>query len=570
MMNSALNFTVIAVVVSAIAGSATAQPISTADQALIDDAIQTQAARDNLPDLEPQQTDGPAGDGIVAPDVDLLTVGAGGPCFDLSEILITGWENAGPRPKAADRLIGTCATATDIGAALNTINIEYQDIGLITTRAYLPEQDVSDGDLEIAVIAGVIEDFVYGDGSAADARLTTAFPVGPGALLDLRELEQGYDNLNGPASASAEANFIPGTKPGDSLVAVAVQDGRPWSLSSTLSNQGQEATGEFKGGLTFGYDNLANRNDEFSVTLSTTLFDSRNSRFSESLAFDWGVPVGDWAHSFSLSGSQYRLPVVGINQSYTVEGDSVSFGYSTEVLLSRDQTSKFYATGGVEITQSRSFIEGVELTTQRRNLTIGHLGLRGEQTMENGEFKWNTGLRFGLGALGSNIGVSSIVDPDFIVWSARLDYARPVAETGITWRARLEGQASPDVLPSSEQLSIGSWSTVRGFHEDSMYGDDGFYLRNTLEWPSQSWELGTYKFNAGLDFGYINPSRLREWNQRVLIGVSVGADFDFGADTTLSVGVAHALSRPDENAPNTTSAFEDSRTVMRFELRKEF
>jgi hemolysin activation/secretion protein len=224
----------------------------------------------------------------------------------------------------------------------------------------------------------------------------------------------------------------------------------------------------------------------------------------------------------------------------------------------------------LDITRSRSFIEGVELTTQARSLAIGNLGLRGEQTLENGEFKWRTGLRFGLDAFGSNIAQSSIVEPNFVVWSARLDYAQQIADTGVTWRTRLEGQISPDVLPSSEQMSIGSWSTVRGFHEDSMYGDDGLYLRNSIEWPKQEWDGGAYSFNAGLDFGYINPSELREWNQRALIGVSVGADFDFGNNTTLSVGVAHALSRPDENAPNTTSAFEDSRTVMRFELRKEF
>lgn len=567
-MNSSRLFTQV-MVFSALAGTISAQTIPPADQAQIEDAIRTEEARSTLPQLDTPTNDQSA-DGISAPEVDLLSAGAGGPCFELSAILITGWEETGARPTAADHLIGRCSTASDIGEALNAVNLAYQDAGLITTRAYLPQQDVSDGDLEITVIAGTIEGFVYGDGGAADARLTTAFPTGPGDLLDLRQLEQGYDNLNGPSSASAEANFIPGTEPGDSVVAVAVEDGRPWSLDATLSNQGQESTGQIKGGLTFGYDNLANLNDELSISLGTTLFESRQERFSDSLSIMWDVPLGNWAHSVSISGSQYRLPVIGINEQYEVEGNSLSFAYGAEFLLRRDQASKIFATGGLDLTRSRSYIEGIELVSQRRNMSVGHLGVRGEHTLERGEIKWQTDLRFGLDAFGASISDASIVERDFVVWSARVDYDRPIGETGVTWSTRFEGQISPDILPSSEQLSIGSWSTVRGFHEDSMYGDDGFYLRNTFEWPEQTWDGGKTTFNAGFDLGYINPSELRDWSQRTLVGVSVGADIEFDVGSTLSIGLAHALSRPDENAPNSTSAFEDNETVARIEWRAEF
>jgi len=553
-----------------LAGTLSAQSIPPADQGLIDDAIRTEEIRTSRAPSQPTSGEDQSGAGISAPEPDLLSAGAGGPCFELSEVLITGWEKIGSRPNGADHLIGRCSTAADIGEALNAVNLAYQDAGLITTRAYLPQQDVSDGDLEITVIAGVIEGFVYGDGSAADGRLNSAFPTGPGDLLDLRRLEQGYDNLNGPASASAEANFIPGTEPGDSVVAVAVEDGRPWSLDATLSNQGQESTGQIKGGLTFGYDNLANLNDELSISLSTTPFENRDERFSDSLSLIWGVPVGNWSHSFTMSGSQYRIPVIGINEQYEVEGNSLSFGYGAEVLLRRDQASKVYATGGLDLTRSRSFIEGIELVSQRRNMSVGNLGLRGEHTLERGEVKWETGVRFGLDAFGANIPDASIVERDFVVWSARVDYDRPLGESGVTWSTRFESQISPDILPTSKQLSIGSWSTVRGFHEDSMYGDDGFYIRNTFEGPAQTWDGGKTTFNAGFDLGYINPSALRDWSQRTLVGVSVGADIEFDVGSTLSIGLAHAISRPDENAPNSTSAFEDVETVARIEWRAKF
>ena len=183
---------------------------------------------------------------------------------------------------------------------------------------------------------------------------------------------------------------------------------------------------------------------------------------------------------------------------------------------------------------------------------------------------WDVGAKFGLNAFGSYVLNKSVVDPTFRLLKARLTYERPLGGNGAVYKGTLVAQQSDDILPGTEQMSIGSWSSVRGFHDDSMYGDSGIYLRNTVEWDAYKGAEIEVRMNAGLDVGYVKPSALRSWSQNHLVGISLGADIKIQKQTTLTLQVAHALSRPDENPPNAQPAFEAKRTVGYIGFRMEF
>lgn len=259
--------------------------------------------------------------------------------------------------------------------------------------------------------------------------------------------------------------------------------------------------------------------------------------------------------------SQYYYLQQGINQSFPVSGNTWFATAFAERLLWRDQKSKIYAFGDVKRTRTRTFIDGFEIRTQRRDLTIGSLGLRGDHSFETGQVNWNLSTRFGLDALGSRVLRQSIVDSDFKLLKARVNVIRRLSASGITFRGSLVGQITDNILPSTEQFSIGSWATVRGFHDDSTYGDSGFYVRNTFEWQAYRDDDLTIGVNLGFDYGYVQPSALRRWSRRDIAGVSFGTDVTFKNRATLRVQVARALMRPDRNPPNAQPAFEADRTV---------
>lgn len=494
----------------------------------------------------------------------------GGPCFEIRSIDLEGFEAFKREPEGYRDLIGTCATAADIAQTLNLINTFYQALGFITTRAYVPEQDIADGSLAIIIVPGRIEGYVYGTGQPADARLNTAFPTARGDLLNLRDLEQGLENINAPRSASGQFQLVPGETPGGSFIQVDVQDRRPWYLDFQFDNSGFESTGRIKGTSTFGLDNGLNLNDQLRIGITTTPFEERGERYSDSVSVNWGLPVGNWLFNADFGASDYRFVTQGINQFFVTEGRSQYLILLTERLLMRNQTSKVYAYGDLKLNRTKTSINDIEITSQRQRLTIASLGLRGESTIGQGRLFWNIGVKAGLDALGADIPERSVIDQKFRLVKLRADYSVPIGKSGLTYRGTLSGQYSDDILPGIEQFGIGGWSTVRGFHDNSLYGDTGIYLRNTVEWGAYRAPRFEMRMNAGLDFGYVKPSALRRWSQDHLAGVSLGADIIMNNQVTLQMQVAHALSRPEETSSNTNLAFASDKTVGYISLKLRF
>jgi hemolysin activation/secretion protein len=103
----------------------------------------------------------------------------------------------------------------DVERLLSDILKYYFAKGFGTTRAYLPDQDLSSGILRVTVIEGRIEGFVQHEAGKPDqVPSRNIFPASPGDILNLRDLERGVDNLNRIASNSAILDLIPGSKPG--------------------------------------------------------------------------------------------------------------------------------------------------------------------------------------------------------------------------------------------------------------------------------------------------------------------------------------------------------------------
>lgn len=487
---------------------------------------------------------------LLSPD--RLGPAPGGPCFAIRTVTITGFEPFGEAPEGAKELEGHCATAEDIAAAVNRINAWYQAAGYVTTRAYLPEQDVADGALEIAVVAGRIDGFVYKDGRQSDRRIAGAFPTGRGDLLNLRDVEQGLDNLNAPRSTKAKFRLLPSGAVGGSLVEIDASDGRPLYASLSTANTGFETTGVVQSTATIGLDNMFGVNDQLSLGLSTTPFDARGTRYSDAISLSALVPYGDWSFGVDAGMSRYFFILDGINQSYPVSGRAGHVTVSVEKLLTRDDDDKLFAHGDLKLTRSRSYISDYEIESQRRNLTIATLGLRGERLLEAGRIDWDLGARFGLDAFNSYVLDKSVVDPTFTALYASLALRQSIGDTGLTYQGRASGLWSDDVLPSTEQITIGGWSNVRGFHDDNLYGDTGIWLANTLEWLAYDEGGVSARLQAGLDFGVLKPSLLREWDQNHLVGLSIGADITAGEHVAVSMRLAYALDRPmDFNAPRT-------------------
>ncbi len=120
-------------------------------------------------------------------------------CFPIQTIELQGADHL-PAPER-ERLLkpytGQCLGVSQLNALLKDLTDFYIDKGLMTSRAYLPQQDMSKGHLQVLVVEGKLEGLKGADNSKlTDRELAMAFPGKSGEILNLREIEQAVDQLN--------------------------------------------------------------------------------------------------------------------------------------------------------------------------------------------------------------------------------------------------------------------------------------------------------------------------------------------------------------------------------------
>ncbi|MCG2968621.1 ShlB/FhaC/HecB family hemolysin secretion/activation protein, partial [Escherichia coli] len=95
----------------------------------------------------------------------------------------------------------------------------------------------------------------------------------------------------------------------------------------------------------------------------------------------------------------------------------------------------------------------------------------------------------------------------FRKWSVSASFQRPVTDR-VWWLTSAYAQWSPDRLHGVEQLSLGGESSVRGFKEQYISGNNGGYLRNELSWSLFSLPyVGTVRAVTALDGGWLHSDR---------------------------------------------------------------
>ncbi|SPU92851.1 outer membrane hemolysin activator protein [Burkholderia multivorans] len=142
--------------------------------------------------------------------------------------------------------------------------------GYVTTRVLLPEQDLSTGTLKFSLIPGVVRHVRFADDKLRGT-WKTAFPTRDGDLLNLRDLEQGLEQMKRVSSQDVSMQIIPADVPGESDVVLDVKRGKPWSVVASVDNSGTRATGKLQGNLSLGIDNPLGLNDIFNVGVSQDL-----------------------------------------------------------------------------------------------------------------------------------------------------------------------------------------------------------------------------------------------------------------------------------------------------------
>lgn len=406
------------------------------------------------------------------------------PCFEITDIDIDGIESLAPAKVAevVTPYANTCMGQVAVDSILQAVTQAYLDKGLITSRAYLPAQDLSTGRLLIVVIEGRIEDVRFArleeDGSAAPGpkrRFTFAFPTQVGELLNLRDLEQGIDQINRVRSTEATLDIAPGSEVGASILNVVYAESDPIRLSFTLENDRTPNGFTQSASANFEADNIFGINDTFFLGVSGS--DTSNT-LSSSLSFPLGYLTITGQATYSESESL-------LTATSRLFEPTLSTALSAEWLYHRDDRSKSRLTFSLGRNKQERFVNGTALTPQ--TLRTAELNWRREVFGNGSYFSPRIGFKFGeLVSDTSQVTPGSGPQKNYRIASVGLTY-RKAWENGLGLYISANGQRASVPLFSAEKMSIGGRGSLRGVNGSSVSRDSGLTWTSELTLPVARW-----------------------------------------------------------------------------------
>lgn len=438
---------------------------------------------------------------------------------------------------------GQQLTFAEIEGYARRITRHYRDAGYMLARAYLPEQTIVEGQVEIAVLEGRIDQATLDNKSAIDDALLSRYlgPLAPGAQIRTSTVERQLLLLNDVAGAEVASLLRPGSAIGTSDLVVSVKDAPRFSGSVDASNHGGEATGEARVGVTLNAANLAGLGDRASMRLLTGGERLGLGRLA------WEAPVGAGGWRAGAAYTRMGYEVGGQFEPLEAEGDANAYSVWAQYGLVRSARLNVAARLVADRKQLRDVI-GVTDTMAKKRLDSGTLRFDGDSND-------------GWGGGGSNqFGVSFTAgDLDLDPQSLQLDQSptgRHVSGLfskanisgsrlqqvggGVAGYLAFSGQATPDNLDSSEKFSLGGPNAVRAYPNGERASDDAWLVTAELRWkPAAATDLQLVMF-ADAGGGRLNhdPSPADADNDDGLAGGGAGLRWRFASHWRLDTFAA--------------------------------
>jgi len=478
-------------------------------------------------------------------------------CFPIKTIELKGADALSERER--QRLlapyINQCLGVPQLNELLKTITDAYLEKGLVTSRAYLPQQDLSSGHLQVLVVEGRLEGLKGAEDSGLSEReLAMSFPGKPGDLLNLRDIEQMVDQLNRLPSNSARMELTPGQNIGGSEVLVQNTPQKPWRAGLSRHNDGQKSTGEQQWGASLDWDSPLGLADQLALRGGHDAI-SDHQKTSRNAMLYYNLPFGWWNLSYTYSESEYRALGQANGFNFKQSGDSQNHQVLLERVVHRDAVSKTSLNTGLAYLRTNNFIEDSKLAESSNRISEAQFGINHGRRIGNAFVNLDLGMQQGIGALdaqGDHEPGPGLPDARYRKYTATLSYLQAFQVWGesFSFSSLMTGQRSEDALFSPQRMSLGGLSSIRGYKDQTLAGDSGGYWRNDLRWSrpvTLEWlrpVFAEYGTSLGYDQGVIRGDRYNGSEHGRMSSNSLEL-FARGENLSASVTFAHSLERPD-------------------------
>jgi len=371
---------------------------------------------------------------------------------------------------------GRLLSLNDLFQARSAITDLYVSRGYITSGAFIPPQKLTAGVVEIRVLEGSLEDIqVTGTEKLKPGYISSRLALATKTPLNRDRLLQALQMLQlNPLIASISAELSAGSRPGTSLLEVRVQEADSSLATFTIDNQRVPSVGSVRGQALGLEQNLLGFGDAMSLAFTKT-------QGSTALDFTYNIPVSPRNTTVGFNAGISISEV--IEQPFSIleiESNSNYFEITGRHPLIQTPTQElaFGAIFGRRSSQTE-FFEGLPFPSPGADLegrtTASVVRFFQEYTHRSSQavFAARSQLNFGLDVLNATVNETP-PDTNFFAWRLQTQWVRLLApDTLLLLRGDLQLADRP-ILPI-EQFGLGGILTVRGYRQDFLLTDNGFF-----------------------------------------------------------------------------------------------
>ena len=519
-------------------------------------------------------------------------------CFEVKSIALIDANSLSKRQqkKLISPFIGKCASAKTLTEIITAIQTLYNDQGYVTARVVVPKQNIQSGNLELKMLEGKIDEVIIDDDKFSDKmQELTAFPLLEGEVLNLNDINQGIYQINRLPSNNAAMKIIPSDEEGEANIYVQNQKRFPARATIGYDNLGNEFTGIRRTNFAGSFDNLLFLNDAINLSYSTNLDDDSQQKDIKSFSSGISIPFGYNTLSYDYSRTEFRGTNEGINGPIRLTGFSQRNNATIDRVLLNEGNFRLLVQTSLTTKSSASYLNSEKIDTSERKLTIGSVGLTISNYFKNGtnlylKPTYYKGLRI-LDAKQDDKNISAQTpkaqfDYFKLYGSVSKRFVIPefISKNQIPFTASTEfdSQYAKQTLFGTEQFAAGGYYSVRGFRENFITGDSGYYFRNKINirlgdlipigWKikkvDETTAVGTkflhlnkFAIEPFYDYGYVKNKYASNGDDGRLSGAGIKTIFSskyFDASLTYSWGASKSSLITSQDKENKMVYFEVS------------
>lgn len=405
----------------------------------------------------------------------------------------------------------------------------------INSGAFIPANQTftqNDAVVTIRVVEGGIENIeITGLNKLQTGYVRSRIQQGISQPLEREKLLEQLQILQlDPLIANISAELAAGTRPENSILELSVTEADPFLVELFTDNARAPSVGSWRRGIRFTERNLLGFGDRLGGEYV-------NTDGSNAVDLSYSVPITARNTTIDIRGGVTSTEVVEEPfDRAEILGDSFNLELGVRQPVYRTPTTEIAV--GLSGTRQES---NTEVDGQNFNLSPGAdangetriSALRFSQdytkrTLQD-VFALRSQFNFGLDMLDSSVNADPEPDSRFFAWRGQAQYVRRLGQNLLLVRSDL--QLSGTNLVPLEQFSVGGIQSVRGYRQDALLTDNGFFTSAEIRLPI--YQTATRESSLSLspffDFGVgWNDDSNNNPEDNTLLGLGLGLQWQTG------------------------------------------